>query len=116
MPRRDSLDARIVEEARTGTARFGETYDGGGKGIIDSPQTVGGWPELKSLPAPADSDGDGMPDEWEKQYGFNPKDASDNTKDKDKDGYTNIEECLNGTDPTEFVDYTLPENNINTLE
>ena len=34
----------------------------------------------------------------------------------DGDGYTNVEEYLNGTDPTEFVDYTKPENNTNTLE
>ncbi len=34
---------------------------------------------------------------------------------KTKDGYTSIEEYLNGTDPTVFIDYTKPENNINTL-
>jgi hypothetical protein len=115
LPRRDSLDARIVEEARTGTARFGETYEGGGKGIIDSPKTVGGWPELRSMPAPVDSDGDGMPDAWESQFGFDPQNASDNSQDKDQDGYTNLEEYLNGTDPAKFVDYTKPENNVNAL-
>ncbi len=62
-----------------------------------------------------DSDGDGMPDEWELRGGFNPKDASDGPQDKDSDGYTNVEECLNGTDPLVFVDYTKPENNVNTL-
>ena len=56
-----------------------------------------------------------MPDEWERKFGFNSHSASDNTRDKDDDGYTNIEEYLNGTDPTEFVDYTIPENNKNTL-
>ena len=115
LPRRDSLDTRIVEETRTGTAHFGGKY-GEGKGIIDSPATVGGWPELKTLPAPAESDGDGMPDEWEVKYGLNSHDASDGSKDKDGDGYTNVEEYLNGTDPTVFVDYTRPENNINTLK
>lgn len=114
-PRRDSIDARIVEEARTGTARFGETYEGGGKGIIDSQATVGGWPKLRSLPAPGDSDGDGMPDVWENKFGFDPKDGSDNSKDKDNDGYTNLEEYLNGTDPAVFIDYTKPESNVNTL-
>jgi pectate lyase len=57
-----------------------------------------------------------MPDEWEMRYGLDPKDAPDNAMDEDDDGYTNIEEYLNGTDPTEFVDYTKPENNKNTLE
>ncbi len=115
LPNRDPIDARIVEEARTGTARFGETYEGGGKGIIDSQKTVGGWPELRSTAAPTDSDGDGMPDAWESKFGFDPKNAGDNSQDKDKDGYTNLEECLNGTDPTVFVDYTKPENNVNAL-
>jgi pectate lyase len=114
LPRRDSVDARIIEEARTGIARFGETYEGGGKGIIDSQKTVGGWPELRSTAAPVDSDGDGMPDEWENKFGFDSKTASDNSQDKDKDGYTNLEEYLNGTDPTVFVDYTKSEINVNT--
>ena len=57
-----------------------------------------------------------MPDAWEKKYGFDPQDASNAATDKDSDGYTNIEEYLNGTDPTDFVDYTKPENNINTLK
>ena len=77
---------------------------------------MGGWPELKSLPAPPDSDGDGMADEWESKFGLDPKNAGDNSQDNDKDGYTNFEEFLNGTDPTVFVDYTKPGNNINTLK
>ncbi len=125
LPKRDSVDARIVDETRNGYATYeGETYKKKARvpdkskkcGIIDSQEDVGGWPELKSLPAPLDSDNDGMPDAWEKQYGLNPNDASDTSKDKDNDGYTNIEEYLNGTDPTEFVDYTKPENNVNTLK
>ncbi len=125
LPKRDAIDTRIVDETRNGYATYeGETYkkkvrvpDKSKKcGIIDSQKDVGGWPELKSLPAPLDSDSDGMPDEWEKRYGFDPHDASNAAKDKDRDGYTNIEEYLNGTDPTAFVDYTKPENNVNTLD
>lgn len=109
LPKRDTVDTRIVEEVRNGTATYGN-------GIITNPKDVGGWPELDNATAPTDSDNDGMPDEWERQFGFNPYDESDNTHDKDEDGYTNIEEYLNGTDPIEFVDYTKPANNKNTLE
>ena len=76
--------------------------------IIRSQEEVGGWPELKSAPAAADTDRDGMPDLWEKDKGLDPKDASDGSHDKDGDGYTNLEEYLNDTDPTVFVDYTQP--------
>ena len=45
---------------------------------------------------------DGMPDEWENKYDFDPSFAGDNSQDADGDRYTNIEEFLNGTDPREF--------------
>ena len=115
LPKRDPVDARIVEEVRTGTAKFGETYGGGGKGIIDSQTAVGGWPQLKSEAAPPDADGDGMPDAWERGHGLDPRDVADGSKDQDGDGYTNVEEHLNGTYPTVFVDYKKFENNVNTL-
>jgi hypothetical protein len=108
LPKRDSVDARIIEEVRSGTATHGN-------GIISSQSDVGGWPELESLRAPEDSDGDGMPDWWETKYGLDPNDPSDATGDLNGTGYTNIEEYLNGTDPTVFVDYKKPENNVNTL-
>jgi len=94
LPKRDPVDARIIESVRTGKPTFGN-------GTIDTPADVGGWPEYKSLPAPADNDQDGMPDEWEKKFGLNPSDPSDGATDKDGDGYTNVEEWLNGTDPTQ---------------
>ncbi len=46
-----------------------------------------------------DTDNDGMPDWWEEKYGFDPYDPTDAEKDEDGDGYTNIEEYKNGTDP-----------------
>jgi hypothetical protein len=76
---------------------------------------VGGWPELASLPAPPDSDDDGMPDAWEEKFRLDPRTAAEPALDTDRDGYTDIEEYLNGTDPTQFLDYTLPQNNKNTL-
>ncbi len=124
LPKRDSVDARIIDEARNGYATYeGVAYKKRGSvpdtskkcGIIDSQTDAGGWPALKSLPALLDTDRDGMPDEWEKRYGLNPQDASNAVNDIDSDGYTNIEEYLNGTVPTDFVDYTQPGNNVNTL-
>jgi pectate lyase len=114
LPDRDAIDARIVGEVRTGTAQFGETYGGGGKGIIDSQEAVGGWPELTSKAGLPDTDGDGMPDAWESSHGLDPDDVVDGSKDRDGDGYTNVEEYLNGTDPAVFVDYKKPENYQNT--
>jgi hypothetical protein len=49
------------------------------------------------------------------KYKLNPQNASDGPADADGDGYTNVEEWLNGTDPAQFIDYTKPANNINTL-
>jgi pectate lyase len=116
LPRRDPVDLRVVEDVRRGEATFeGPSYrenhrlvDASRKtGIIDSQTQVGAWPELRSTPAPIDTDADGMPDDWERRYGLDPNDPSDGVQDADRDGYSNFEEYLNDTDPTEFVDYTL---------
>jgi len=46
-----------------------------------------------------DTDNDGMPDIWEKSYGFNPYDPSDASQDADNDGVTNLQEYKDGTNP-----------------
>lgn len=48
-----------------------------------------------------DSDGDGMPDNFEIANGLDPFDASDAAEDPDSDGFTNLEEFLAGTDPND---------------
>ena len=97
---RDEVDARYMEEAKTGTA----TYKGSitnSPGIIDKVTDVNGYTEANfgtgSRPADFDTDKDGIPDEWEKANGLNPNDASDAlaySLDK-KVYYTNIEVYAN---------------------
>lgn len=89
IPQRDSIDKRIIEETRNGTASKGNN------GIITTPSDVGGFLNLRSGPAPVDSDHDGMPNAWEKKKGSNPEDASDGAFDPDGDGYSNLEDYLN---------------------
>lgn len=91
-PKRDAVDARIVAEVREKKAAGMGSF--GRPGIIDSPDAVGGWPQYKGGKALPDADNDGMPDEWEKANGLNPKDAADRNK-LSKDGYTMLEVYLN---------------------
>ena len=127
-PKRDAVDARVMKSVKTGKiypakdAREHQPLyvkrrlpaDSYKQGIITDPQQVGGLPEYKGKPY-VDTDGDGMPDKWEKKYGLNPNDSSDATGDVSGDGYTNIEKYINGIDPTVKVDWTNLENNHDTL-
>jgi hypothetical protein len=92
LPQQDAVDARIINETKTGTASGKGVY--GKPGIIDLPFVVGGWPQYKSSAAPADTDSDGMPDEWEAKNGLNSNDANDRNK-TGADGYTMLEKYLN---------------------
>lgn len=85
IPMRDSVDERIVNDAINGTGQF-----------IDSQNEVGGWPKIASGTPPPDSDYDGMPDAWEIAQNLNPQDPTDANNDRNGDGYTNIEEYING--------------------
>jgi pectin methylesterase-like acyl-CoA thioesterase len=76
---RDAVDLRVIADVRNETGK-----------VINSQNDVGGWPELKSLPAPVDTDRDGMPDVWEIAFGLNPRDPSDGPAVSPL-GYTNLE-------------------------
>lgn len=89
--RRDAIDQRVVEEARSGSSKMGKQ----GNGIIDSQEDVGAWPELRSLPAPKDTDGDGIPDEWEYKHKLNPNNSADGIGYVLSKSYTNLEIYLN---------------------
>ncbi|MBQ0056343.1 MAG: pectate lyase [Bacteroidales bacterium] len=104
---RDDVDARYMEETRTGTTTYtGEVTKR--KGIVDkiaedgtTVETQPNFPVLSNVTRPAgyDTDQDGMPDEWETLNGLNPNDASDAnayTLDTEKGWYTNVEVYLNG--------------------
>lgn len=97
----DSVDIRIMNDIKTEGPSTGNILANGKfyYGLIDSPAQVGGWPAYKtSIPYP-DNDNDGMSDIWETANGFNSSDASDRNNDFDNDGYTNLEEFLNSTNP-----------------
>jgi hypothetical protein len=108
LPKRDPVDTRVIQQVKTGeinplkNVKLPETQfkhrrlpiDSYKQGIITDISQVGGYPEYKGKPY-KDSDSDGMPDDWENKNGLNPKDASDASKDKNNDGYTNIEDYLN---------------------
>lgn len=87
VPGRDSREQVII-------GRLAGTLPFDGNGIINMVEEAGSWPELKSMPAPKDSDGDGMPDTWEKKHGLEPQNPADG-KQVSKSGYSNLENYLN---------------------
>jgi hypothetical protein len=131
LPKRDPVDERIVNTVRTGevTAKAGPEVAAAfsdvkfsedrinaikhdiERGYITDPSQVGGYPQYTGQPY-ADADKDGMPDAWEKQYGLNPNDAADASKDLNGDGYDNIEKFINGLDPSKKIDWKDPKNNV----
>jgi pectate lyase len=103
LPKRDKIDARIIKEVYEGKATYeGKSYKKQHQvadttvvcGIIDTQNDVGGWPELKSTPAPIDTDHDGMPDDWEDKNGLD-KSNPDDRNNISSDGYTMLEIYLN---------------------
>ncbi len=98
---RDSYDEMIISDTHNGVA----TYTGSGNkpGIINTqndnkpanaPSDWSAWPTLSSTATPTDTDGDGMPDEWETANGLNPNDSTDGAATA-ANGYTNLENYLN---------------------
>ncbi|WP_207535211.1 polysaccharide lyase [Desertivirga arenae] len=117
LPKRDPVDERIIREVKTGKIEYSDNAkppvgaefikrrlpaDSYKQGIISDISQVGGYPEYKGT-AYKDTDNDGIPDSWEMKHGLNPKNAADAVADRNKDGYTNIEEYLNSVVPLAAV-------------
>jgi len=83
---RDAVDERFIKTIIDNTGK-----------IIDSQHDVGGWDLVTSVSRPADfdTDHDGMPDAWERSAGLNPNDPADENKDRNREGFTNLEEYIN---------------------
>jgi hypothetical protein len=72
------------------------------------PQGLQSTPPFFIAPIP-DADSDGMPDDFETQYGFQINDPQDAAGDLDGDGMTNLAEYIAGTDPTDNTSYLFIE-------
>ncbi len=94
LPKRDTLDERIINDVKNRTGGLIDVQGGYPHGTAYE-LTINAWPGLKSAPAPIDTDKDGMPDDWEKQHGLNANDAGDASTYKISKRYTNIEVYLN---------------------
>lgn len=126
LPARDATDASWIKDISTRKAKPAfwvnsssdwESYNPGSNERTSFVM----WQSDKFPPpaagaiASADTDNDGMPDEYEQTNGFNPQDPSDGPADSDGDGYTNVEECIYRTNPKQYVNYKDQANNIHTL-
>jgi pectate lyase len=86
--RSDAADRRVIGDVRNGT---------GPQRPPENESEVGGFPSLNPGQPCPDGDGDGMPDAFESRFGFDPDDPFDAAQDADGDGYSNIEEYINGS-------------------
>ena len=94
LPVRDTLDARIITNVKNRTVGIIDVQ-GGFPHATEFEKTINAWPTLKSIPAPADSDRDGIPDNWEIKNKLNPNDGTDATKLSLHSFYSNIEVYIN---------------------
>ena len=108
--------ATDADLARTAAARYApewvkEVGDMVPLGFITNPEQVGGYPNYQGRPYD-DADRDGLPDDWEQTHGLDPRNPNDATTDLNGDGYSNIEDFINGLDPRAAkVDWTDTKNN-----
>lgn len=93
-PNRDTLDIRIIANVQEGSGGIIDVQGGFPHGTAFN-LTTNAWPFLQPGTAPADTDHDGMPDDWEKEKGLNAGDPSDGKQYTFNTGYTNVEVYIN---------------------
>ena len=93
LPKRDSVDQRVVMQVKTRTGKMPNCV-----GIDDKPDSrcknnVGGWPAMQGGTVATDTDNDGIPDNWEIKWNLNPN-VADSHLDSNGDGYSNLESWI----------------------
>ncbi len=88
---RDSVERRIINEVKNGTATFKASQ--GKWGIIDKSYNAEGYLPYTNANPPIDDDRDGMADAWELENNLNPANAEDRNL-TTPDGYTALEVYL----------------------
>ena len=89
--KRDTIDERVINNVKNGEYPNGSN---GSVGFVDSIYDVGGYCYLYEGEKSADTDADGIPDEWENKNGLDKDDPTDAVK-ISSSGYTNIEVYAN---------------------
>ena len=91
---KDAIEKRIINDVKTGEPKYNGSKTGK-HGIIDSMDDAEGLGLThEAVAAPTDTDGDGMPDEWERQHGLDATDTADRNN-LNGEGYTALEVYLN---------------------
>lgn len=98
LPKRDTLDERIIRDVKNRTGRIIDVQGGYPHGT-DYETSKSAWPVLKSAAVPLDTDKDGIPDDWELKNGLNPNDPADASMNTLHKYYTNIEVYINSLVP-----------------
>jgi pectate lyase len=105
-PERDMVDVRAVEDTRQnrGTGLIDSSDDNypDKPRVVNSQSETGGWPVYSIGEMLIDTDYDGIPDEWERKYSLDPRNAED-ADEYSQRGYMWIEEYINSLIPMPFI-------------
>ena len=99
----DERTESFLASERRVLCKCGKAISGDVKAVPACPYC--GEKQVEEKKAVLDTDGDGLPDEWERKYGLNPNDPADANADLDGDEFTNLEEYMAKTDPTDPKDH-----------